>query len=348
MKYMIFFRYSLPLLALFCASYTKAQTVPAYAQTAQGQAFINQMATEGFDKAALNQLFSTVYRDDAILQKISKPAEKTTPWFKYRKIFSDSARITNGVRFYQMYEKTLNEAYQQYGVPAAIIVAIIGVETRYGKVMGKDAVLTALSTIAFDYPKRSPFFTKELREFLIMSKEEGIDPRQPKGSYAGAMGMAQFMPSSFRHYAVDYEGDGKRDLWQNPRDAIFSIANYLHKNGWQRNMPIVDDALIFYDYLGKTSHKLFAPYQTLSREGIFAENLAISPATEVGLLALDGEQGKLFFITLKNFNVITTYNTSPMYALAVTELARSILTQLPEQVAPQNQGVFSLRDEVVN
>ncbi len=278
----------------------------------------------GYSKSELQQIFSHVQMDSTILNKISRPAEKTTPWYLYKKIFLDKQRINNGVAFYQKYKTILDEAYKKFGVPQSVIVAILGVETRYGKVMGNDKVITALSTIAFNYPKREKFFTKELKAFLKMAKSEGFNPLLPKGSYAGAMGMAQFMPSSYLHYAVDYENDGNKDLWNNPADAIFSIANYLEKNGWQRGGVIVDTASLTRPYKGKYSHKPFTTLHNLNQQGVYLKNIVAMGNSKVGLLSLDNKPQKQYYITFPNFAVITTYNTSPMYAMAVTELSRII------------------------
>lgn len=297
----------------------------SYADTKKGKALIAEMTGKfGYSQADLQQLFSQVSRDENILKKISRPAEKTTPWYKYRRIFMDDKRLNNGIIFYRKHEKVLNEAYQKYGVPPAIIVAIIGVETRYGKVMGNDKVITALATIGFDYPKRETFFSKELRAFLQMAAEENFDPLTPVGSYAGAMGMAQFMPSSYLNFAVDYEGDGQRDLWKNPNDAIFSIANYLQKNGWQRDGLIVDKASLLTEYQGKRGHKPFTVLGQLKSAGVLLTNAVAHDDTKVGYLVLDGEHGDLPFVTFNNFATITTYNTSPLYAMAVTGLSRAI------------------------
>lgn len=300
-----------------------------YAKNPKGKAFIAEMTGQfGYQQAELEKLFEQVKPSQSILEKISRPKEKTLPWFKYQRIFSDSQRSDNGAAFYRRHQAVLAQAYQQYGVPPSIIVAILGVETRYGKVMGNDFVIQALATIAFDYPKREAFFTKELRAFLQMSKENGFDPLALKGSYAGAMGMAQFMPSSYLHYAVDYEGDGKKDLWQNPADAIFSIANYLAENGWQRDQVIVDTAVLSQPYHGQLNHKPFTVMEKLQHQGIDSKNVQVDSHTPTGLLKLDGENQPLYFITFKNFAVITTYNTSPMYAMAVFELAKSIEARL--------------------
>ncbi len=295
------------------------------------QQFINEMIGQfGYTDTALQDIFQQVTLNKKILAKISRPAEKTIPWFKYKKIFSDTARLKNGVKFYQQHQATLQQAYEKYGVSPSIIVAIIGVETRYGKIMGKDKVIQALSTIGFAYPKREKFFTKELRAFLQMCAENQLDPLSLRGSYAGAMGIAQFMPSSYLHYAVDYDGDGKRDLWHNPDDAIFSIANYLAKNGWQKDAPITDTAVIPDDYQGTYNHKPFTSLSVLNQQGIDTKTLITDSNQAVGLLKLAGQHQMLHFITFKNFAVITTYNTSPMYAMAVFDLAKSIEFQLTE------------------
>ncbi len=317
-------RFAFFILIFSTLSHSQAAGSP-YSEQAQGKQFIQTMTGEyDYSRAQLERIFSHVRPNATILKKISKPAEKTMPWFKYRRIFSDRARITNGTLFYKKYEKVLDEAYDQYGVPPSIIVAILGVETRYGKVMGNDYVIEALSTIAFGYPKRSEFFTKELRAYLRMTKEEGIDPLSLKGSYAGAMGMAQFMPSSYLHYAVDYDKDGKRDLWNTPEDAIFSIAHYLSGNGWVREGLIADEAELTLPYSGGYNHKPFVTLASLKAQGIDTLHVLANPDEKVGLLQLQGEKAPLNFITFKNFSVITTYNTSPMYAMAVFELAKSI------------------------
>lgn len=294
-----------------------------YSQTAKGQAFIQSMAGQhGYTETALQQLFSQVSRDERILQKISRPAEKTKAWYEYKPLFITAQQIERGKAFYQAHRHVLQAAYQKFGVDPNIIVAILGVETRYGRVMGNDQVLTALATIAFDYPRRETFFTAELKAFLKMAKQEGFDPLTPHGSYAGAMGMAQFMPSSFLNYAVDYDGDGKRDLWHNEGDAIFSIANYLAKHGWQRDAVIVDRAILHgQDYSGGYQHKPFTTVADLKAQGVFPMMAVVADKTPAGMLRLQAQGGFQDFITFNNFAVITTYNTSPLYAMAVVELA---------------------------
>ncbi|PIE45467.1 MAG: lytic murein transglycosylase B [Gammaproteobacteria bacterium] len=286
------------------------------------QLFIDSMVGQyGYTREQLNTIFSTVLKDERILAKITHPAEKTIPWYRYRQIFMDAKRVANGVHFYHQHKTVLSEAYHRYGVSPAVIVAILGVETRYGKVMGNDQVIRALSTIAFGYPKRETFFTNELRAFLQMTAQQQLNPLQPLGSYAGAMGMAQFMPSSYLNYAVDYEGDGKKDLWSNANDAIFSIANYLSRNGWQKDGKLTDKAILSASYGETFNHKPFTTVGALREKGVivFADD-----SQAAGLLKLQGKDVPLFFVTYKNFSVITTYNTSPKYAMAVIDLAKAI------------------------
>ncbi|MGY0399370.1 MAG: lytic murein transglycosylase B [Ostreibacterium sp.] len=300
-----------------------------YALTDKGRAFIKEMTGKfGYTRQELQTLFEQVSPDKSVLQKISKPAEKTMQWFIYRKIFSDQKRLKRGIKFYYKHQNILDQAYEKYGVPQAIIVAILGIETGYGRVTGDNQVIRALATIAFDYPEREKFFTKELRAFLQMTKEEKIDPLSLKGSYAGAMGMTQFMPSSYLNFAVDYDGDGYKDMWKNPGDAIFSIAHYLAENGWQRNQSIVEDADLLTDYKGQYNHKPFTTLAGLKAQGVILKSAIVFDSTAVGLLKLAGEKGSLYFVTFKNFAVITTYNTSPLYAMAVNNLAKSIIAKL--------------------
>lgn len=331
-------------LLIFTAMNTTAWAQP-YAETAKGKAFIESMDGQfGYSRESLQRLFSQVRRDEVILGKISRPAEKTTPWHKYRRIFLDDKRIRNGMAFYRRHAAVLNEAYDKYGVSPFIITAIIGVETRYGKVMGKDKVITALSTIGFDYPKREAFFSKELRAYLQMAAIEDFDPMTIKGSYAGAMGMAQFMPSSYLNYAVDYEGDGKRDLWNNPNDAIFSVANYLAEHGWERNGEIISEALNSdFQTQQKSPHKPFATLGELKALGVTPmHDSAFTDDTEVGYLVLDGgETGDISVITHHNFAVITTYNTSPLYAMAVKDLAQIIEYEISAQYVLNEQNTLS-------
>jgi membrane-bound lytic murein transglycosylase B len=291
------------------------------------QAFISTMAARhGFGKQQLESWFGSVRVRDDIIAKITRPAEKTKTWYDYRNIFLDDDRIENGAAFCRDNRTWLVRAEQQYGVPAQIIIAILGVETRYGRITGKDRVLEALATLAFAYPPRADFFRKELEQYLLLTREEGIDPLSLYGSYAGAMGLAQFMPSSYRSYAVDFDGDGHRDLWHNPADAIGSIANYLSRHHWQRSAPVTIPARI----QGQTYRQLLGgnlkprwDITQLKNYGIFP-TAAVDATRKAILLELEDYSGPEYWLGFDNFYVITRYNNSPLYAMAVYHLSWEI------------------------
>ena len=201
--------------------------------------FINELAVEdGFNREQLAEIFEQVEKKQRIIDLISRPAEKAKPWHEYREIFVTAPRIAAGVEFWEENEAALNRAGSKFGIPIEIIVAVIGVETNYGRNKGSFRVMDALSTLAFDYPPRARFFRSELRELLLLAREENKYPLELIGSYAGAMGYGQFIPSSFRAYAIDFDGDGARDIWSNQTDAIGSVANYFFRHGWDGEGPI--------------------------------------------------------------------------------------------------------------
>jgi membrane-bound lytic murein transglycosylase B len=206
----------------------------------QVKSFIKSMVKdEGFNKSKLTKLFKQVEIKDKIIKAMSRPAESVLTWHTYRPIFLKKERIRGGVKFWQENEKSLAAASKKYGVPEEIIIAIIGVETKYGRHKGKFRVMDAISTLAFAFPKRAKFFRKELKEYLLLTREEEIEPLSRLGSYAGAMGKPQFIPSSYRAYAVDFDGDGKRDLFDNTDDVIGSVANYFKRHHWKRGKPVI-------------------------------------------------------------------------------------------------------------
>lgn len=210
-----------------------------YANNPAAQRFIDRMVSQhGFNRQQLHDLFAQTQRLDWVIRLMDRQAPTYTPpsgpngaWLRYRKKFVTPGNVQNGVLFWDQYETDLQRASRVYGVPPEIIVGIIGVETRWGRVMGKTRIIDALSTLSFSYPRRAEFFSGELEQFLLQARKEGTDPLALRGSYAGAMGYGQFMPSSFTKYAVDFDGDGHIDLW-NPRDAIGSVANYFKQHGW--------------------------------------------------------------------------------------------------------------------
>jgi len=292
--------------------------------------FIDEMHDEhGFEKAELVTTFEQVEVKDSILKAISKPAEKSIPWYDYRKIFMTQKRIKGGVAFWQENAEALAKAEQHYGVPAEIIIAILGVETSYGGNVGSYRVVDALSTLAFRYPPRSKFFRSELGHFLSLTREEGMSILSPIGSYAGAMGLGQFMPSSYRAYAVDFDGDGKRDIWTNPIDAIGSIANYLSRHGWVAGESIAHKTTVAGAVpvaLLEKGHKPSFNREQLHDVGVSTINLP-EGANQLALITLTQKQGEEYWLTRQNFYSITRYNHSRMYAMAVTQLAQEIRQQ---------------------
>jgi membrane-bound lytic murein transglycosylase B len=288
--------------------------------------FIDTMVAEhGFAKGDLVELFAHVERKQAILDAIARPAEKTKAWHEYREIFVTPDRIAQGMEFWRTHRATLERAHAEFGVAPAVIVAIIGVETRYGRNTGSYRVADALTTLAFDYPPRAPFFRSELAQFLLLAREEGVDPLSLTGSYAGAMGYGQFIPSSFRNYSIDFDGDGKRDIWKNPVDAIGSVANYFKRHGWRSDGPVVVRAEPVDTRADSIANGALALDQTVGK----IRNLGVSlPAyadeEPALLLKLEGDAGPEYWVGLHNFYVITRYNRSAMYALAVHQLGESI------------------------
>jgi membrane-bound lytic murein transglycosylase B len=299
--------------------------------------FIKQMVTtHQFNEAALTDLFDKVELKQDIIKRISSPSE-SLPWYKYQKIFLKEPRIKSGVQFWRENDGTLAAVEKETGVPAAIIVAIIGVETQYGQNTGHYRVIDALSTLAFAYPPRSQFFRSELENFLLLCREEHIDPLKPTGSYAGAMGMPQFMPSSYRHYAVDFNKDNHRDIWHDPSDVIASIANYFAKHGWQTNQPVI---VPFSD----RNHKSVLSFNYLKENLSFIKSNSTNPNISTPLLstqkaktiAFEQENGEELWATSDNFYVITRYNKSPLYAMAVYQLSLAISNQRVSSIYEQN------------
>ena len=261
-----------------------------------------------------------------IIDAISRPAEGVKPWRDYRVIFLNDARIEGGRAFYAQHRDALERVATQTGVPAEYIVAIIGVETNYGKITGNYRVLDALYTLAFGYPKRAPFFAGELAQLFALTQEEKqLDLVTLNGSYAGAMGMGQFMPSSYRLWAKDGDGDGRRDLLTHTPDVFASIANYFVVHGWQRGGPVVARAArdaTAADFVPGNVEPVY-PLADLAARG-YRPQPGEPIAEGATLLSLDGELGKEYWLGYRNFYVITRYNRSPMYALSVHQLAQAI------------------------
>jgi membrane-bound lytic murein transglycosylase B len=281
-----------------------------------------------FERAQLKAWLSEATISKPILTAIAKPRE-TLPWYKYEAIFLTKDRINEGVTFWHQHSRTLARAQEKYGVPPEMIIAIIGVETFYGKRTGDHKVLDALVTLGFDYPPRSKFFLSELEEFLVLCREEKWDPAQIKGSYAGAMGNPQFISSSYRRFAVDFNGNGNRDLMSNLDDSIGSVANYFKVNGWQKDGTIVLAAkaqgdkfkpLIASKANPTPSHSLaqLVPF------GVEAKESKAKETEQFALISLEGKAGSEYWLGGQNFYVITRYNRSDHYAMAVYNLSQKI------------------------
>ena len=309
---------------------TQAVAGVNYAQREDVKQFIDEMVDQHqFDRAYLEQKFATAKRLDNVLESIAKPAEKELTWKQYRPIFVTTKRTTKGKAFMQQHKETLDRAEKEYGVPVEIIAAIIGVESYYGKHTGKYTIFDSLTTLGFDYPKRSKFFKSELKQFLLLSKEEHIDVDEMTGSYAGAMGMPQFISSSYRRYAVDFDGDGKRDLWNSVPDVIGSVANYFSVHGWREGDSVVHQATVKNTSVIKGENKL-KPYESIAQFKQQGVTMKQHPKTGFDdkqlatLLKLEGKKGDEYWLGLKNFYVITRYNHNEMYAMAVFQLSEKL------------------------
>ena len=295
---------------------------------------------DGFTSSEVKATLREAKYQQVIIDAISRPAERTLAWKAYRRIFVTPGRIAQGVAFWKSNEDALARVQSTYGVSPEIVVAIIGVETSYGRNTGSFQVLDALTTLAFDYPPRAPFFRDELEQYLLLTRDARIDPRTLKGSYAGAMGFPQFMPSSYRKFAVDFDGDGAKDLWRNPTDAIGSVANYFRGYDWLPGKPVaiqVIPAGAALDSLAGTDPEpkrrfsevvgSVAPAGADGVSGVSGgEAGSAVPGDElVAILKFDADNGAEYWLGLHNFYVITRYNHSPMYAMAVFQLANALV-----------------------
>lgn len=291
------------------------------------QQFMNTMVRHHhFDKKQLVSILREAKFQPQIIESMDKPFEKKT-WDVYKELFLQPDRVQAGINYWSANQKALDRAQREYGVPADIIVAIIGVETLYGKHQGNYRVLDALTTLAFYYPKRAPYFTKELGEFLLLCRERHVAVTEYMGSYAGAMGKPQFMPSSYRSYAVDFTGNGKRDLMHEDSDVIGSIANYFYKHGWKMHGGVAQMASVTgssYKKLEFNSKVADYNINQIIRAGIRPLGTVSDHPNRVGILELNTSNGQEYWVTYPNFYVITHYNTSPQYALVVYLFAQQL------------------------
>lgn len=295
------------------------------AEHPQLRTFIDEMVAEhGFDRSSLEDTFRRVQLRESIIKAMEKPAERL-PWHRYREIFVHEENIENGLFFWQRNAEALKRAEREYGVPAQIIVAIIGVETRYGRNMGGHLILDALTTLMLQYPRRAEFFRAELKQFLLLARDEGMDPASVQGSYAGAIGYGQFMPSSYRRFAVDFDADRKRDLIADTTDAVGSVANYLSSHRWRPGDPVYAPAAASpsgEEWLS-TGREPRHTLEELRRAGVRVE-AATNGGTRAGLVRLEARYGEEYRVAFPNFYVIMRYNNSINYAMAVAELGEQI------------------------
>lgn len=267
--------------------------------------------------------------DPRVIERIESPAE-ALPWHRYRRIFVTPERAAQGAAYWEEHADAVARAAEAFRVDPAILVAIVGVESRYGMHRGDHRVLDALFTLGFEHDRRSGFFRRELGEFLALAEEEGFDPTQPLGSYAGALGKPQFIPSSYRAYAVDLSGDGRRDLFEDPEDTLGSIASYLARHGWQKSRPVTHRAYSENGRWKEVAARTDQPVKTeftvghLRAVGIHAPEVALADDVEAALIRVEGEETEELWVTHQNFYAITRYNHSALYALAVHQLAERI------------------------
>lgn len=299
-------------------------SAPDYRAHPDFAAFAARLEQHGYTADELAEVFSGVMRQDRIIELISRPAE-SKDWHEYEPIFMTAARIHGGAEFRREHADVLARAEREFGVDKETIVAIIGVETFYGRITGSWRVIDALSTLGFDYAPRSRFFIKELEHFLLLTREETIDPQSVTGSYAGAMGGGQFMPSSYREYAVDFDKDGQRDLWNSWDDVIGSVAAYLSRHGWKHGEPVALPAALPENRTSPLQQQGMQKFSAgeLRRAGfVFSES--IDDEQEVRLVALQDENEMHYWIGLHNFGVINRYNRSALYAMVTANLAHAI------------------------
>ena len=312
-----------------------------YAQRGDVLAYVDELVERhGFERAAVLSWFDAAERKERILEAISRPAERVKSWGEYRKLFLTEKRIDDGVEFWRRHEGTLARAAREYGVAPEIVVAILGVETSYGRITGSFRVLDALVTLGFDYEPRAPFFRGELTQFFLLAREEQRSPLDFSGSYAGAMGYGQFIPSSYRAYAVDFDGDGRRDIWRNVEDAVGSVANYFERHGWRGDGPVALRVSVEGDEADAAANQgLATNYDVaeLRRLGVRVD--ALADDTKAALFRMEGADGTEYWLGLHDFYVITRYNRSAMYALAVLQLAQELRRRMgPAASVPVWEG----------
>ncbi len=293
----------------------------------QQQIFINDLVTKyQLDGSLLKKWLNQARKKQSIIDAMNRPAEGVLSWKKYRQIFMTQKRLDQGIRFWKKYRTELERAEKEYGVPAEMIVAIIGIESFYGRIKGHYRVLDALYTLAFHYPKRGKFFRSELAHFFQLTQQQQWQPESKIGSYAGAMGYGQFMPGSYLSYGVDFDNDGKIDLIDNPIDAIGSVANYFKKHGWIKGGSVATQVHLTHWQAAKKAGRSTRPkytYRDLINTGVVSTD-KLKEDTKVSLMVFDQETKKEYWIGLKNFYVISRYNHSHMYSMVAYQLSQKL------------------------
>jgi membrane-bound lytic murein transglycosylase B len=325
-----------PLLALLAA----VAALPARALDLEREnvrAFADEMQRKhGFDAAWLGAVLADAAIQPRIIELMTKPAEAVMPWYAYRNHFLTAERVDAGIDFWTTHRQDIERIAKSSGVAPHVIVGIIGCETFFGRITGKYRVVDALSTLAFDYPPRASYFRAELEQFLLLAREEGFDTKVVLGSYAGAMGNGQFMPRSYRTWAMDGDGDGKRDLWGSWPDVIASVANYLADHGWRAGEPVVAPARLWFPVSGGLVPGKLAPDTTVKalRDRGLAFDTTQGDKAPALFIRVDGDGGPELRAGFHNFGVITRYNRSTLYALAVNDLGRRVEALLPPPETP--------------
>jgi membrane-bound lytic murein transglycosylase B len=326
---------------LICAALLVLRVEPAAAidiKRPEVKEFITHMSTAyGFKKGALRKLLKSAASQTTIIDAMSKPAEKAKLWYEYRPIFLNERRIREGTEFWVAHRQALDQASIKSGVAPEYLAAILGVETYYGRLTGTYRVLDALVTLSFDYPPREKFFRDELEQYLLLTRDAHLDPKTLKGSYAGAMGAPQFMPSNYRRYAVDADANGRIDLWNDWPDVCASVGNYLKEHGWNTGEPVLEEATVPAEKAGDLDGRKLALSETiasLEAKGVSFDT-SLPPEAPAILIAADEPDGVHWRVGYNNFFVITRYNHSPLYAMAVYELATAMKQRmLANEAAP--------------
>jgi membrane-bound lytic murein transglycosylase B len=297
--------------------------------------FVNDVVSrDGLNRKDVRALLKEAQPQPKIIEIMNRPLERVAPWWEYRDHFMSAERISEGAGFWLDHKISLEQISAQYQVPCEYLVAILGVETRYGRQTGRYRVLDALATLAFDYPPRHSYFREELEQFLLLAKEDQLDPRTATGSYAGAMGAPQFMPSSYRRYAVDVHTDRRRDLWGDWDDILASVANYLHQYGWVAGGPVLAETRLEPEpsfQIEPHNLELNQTVESLAAHGVKVE-MSVPADTAVVLISAEQRDGPAYRVGFHNFYVLTRYNASARYAMVVHELAQAVAQRVHDTV----------------